>query len=319
MKRRLEALLGADVPDLWVGTFHAVCARLLRRIHEAAGLERNFVIYDDADQRAVMNRVLKELELDDRSATRRARCSRASTARSRRGAGPTEFVPGRLLDDRPRSASSSTSGTCARRTRRLRRPAPPRRCALAERRSPSARTLAPPLPLRARRRVPGREPGAVPARARPRRASTTTSASSATTTRASTAGAAPTSASSAASSATSRRHGREARAELPLDERDRRGRARRHPPTTASASRRSSGPSRRRASPCASSRPRTSTTRRAFVVAERGVTRSRRVSPREIAVFYRMHAQSRVLEEVLRGRRSPTRSSAARASSSAPR
>src|SRR6185503_4261845 len=67
MRARLERILGADlVKDLWVGTFHAICVRLLRRYHEAAGLERNFVIYDDADQRAVMNRVLKELELDDR-------------------------------------------------------------------------------------------------------------------------------------------------------------------------------------------------------------------------------------------------------------
>jgi len=67
MKRRLESLIGPEVTrDLWVGTFHAVCVRLLRRYHEAAGLERNFVIYDDGDQRTVMNRVIKELELDDK-------------------------------------------------------------------------------------------------------------------------------------------------------------------------------------------------------------------------------------------------------------
>jgi DNA helicase-2/ATP-dependent DNA helicase PcrA len=67
MKRRLESLIGPEVAkDLWVGTFHSVCVRLLRRYHEAAGLERNFVIYDDGDQRTVMNRVIKELELDDK-------------------------------------------------------------------------------------------------------------------------------------------------------------------------------------------------------------------------------------------------------------
>jgi DNA helicase II / ATP-dependent DNA helicase PcrA len=67
MKRRLEGLLGESVAkDLYVGTFHAICARLLRRHHEAAGLQRSFVIYDDSDQRAVMNRVLKELELDEK-------------------------------------------------------------------------------------------------------------------------------------------------------------------------------------------------------------------------------------------------------------
>jgi DNA helicase-2/ATP-dependent DNA helicase PcrA len=67
MKRRLEGLIGPDVAkDLWVGTFHAVCVRLLRRYHDAAGLGRSFVIYDDGDQRTVMNRVIKELELDDK-------------------------------------------------------------------------------------------------------------------------------------------------------------------------------------------------------------------------------------------------------------
>ena len=68
MRARLGKLLGEDVArDLWVGTFHATCARLLRRFHAAAGLGKDFVIYDDGDQRAVVARVLKELELDDRS------------------------------------------------------------------------------------------------------------------------------------------------------------------------------------------------------------------------------------------------------------
>ena len=67
MRRRLEDLIGADFArDLWVGTFHAICARLLRRHHDAVGLPRAFVIYDDGDQRAVMNRVVKELKLDDK-------------------------------------------------------------------------------------------------------------------------------------------------------------------------------------------------------------------------------------------------------------
>ncbi len=67
MRSRLEHLVGADVTrDLWVGTFHATCARLLRRYHEVVGLARDFVIYDDADQRALMNRVLKALRIDEK-------------------------------------------------------------------------------------------------------------------------------------------------------------------------------------------------------------------------------------------------------------
>jgi DNA helicase II / ATP-dependent DNA helicase PcrA len=67
MRARLGRLAGPEVTrDLWVGTFHATCARLLRRYNRAAGLDRNFLIYDDSDQRAVVSRVLKELDLDDR-------------------------------------------------------------------------------------------------------------------------------------------------------------------------------------------------------------------------------------------------------------
>lgn len=66
MRERLEQLAGPEVTrDLWIGTFHSVCARLLRRYSEAVGLSKNFVIYDDADQKAVLGRVLKDLGLND--------------------------------------------------------------------------------------------------------------------------------------------------------------------------------------------------------------------------------------------------------------
>ncbi len=67
MKHRLERILGEGMArELWIGTFHAVCVRLIRRYHEQMGLNRNFVIYDDSDQKAVMTRVLKELKIDER-------------------------------------------------------------------------------------------------------------------------------------------------------------------------------------------------------------------------------------------------------------
>jgi DNA helicase-2/ATP-dependent DNA helicase PcrA len=66
MRTRLTDLAGAEVVrDLWIGTFHSVCARLLRRYHENVGLGRDFVIYDDSDQKAVMGRALKELGFDE--------------------------------------------------------------------------------------------------------------------------------------------------------------------------------------------------------------------------------------------------------------
>jgi DNA helicase-2/ATP-dependent DNA helicase PcrA len=67
MRHRLEELAGPEIArDLWVGTFHGICAKLLRRYPEEAGLDRSFVIYDDADQKAVVARVTKDLGLDER-------------------------------------------------------------------------------------------------------------------------------------------------------------------------------------------------------------------------------------------------------------
>lgn len=67
MRHRIENLVGPEVAsDLWMGTFHATSARLLRRYHDAVGLRRDFVIYDASDQKAVMTRVVKALKLDDR-------------------------------------------------------------------------------------------------------------------------------------------------------------------------------------------------------------------------------------------------------------
>ncbi|MFI5303118.1 MAG: ATP-dependent helicase, partial [Polyangiales bacterium] len=67
MRERLDRLLGHELArDLWVGTFHATCARLLRRHHDAVGLKKDFVIYDDADQRSLMNKVVKALGIDDK-------------------------------------------------------------------------------------------------------------------------------------------------------------------------------------------------------------------------------------------------------------
>jgi DNA helicase-2/ATP-dependent DNA helicase PcrA len=67
MRHRLEGLLGESIArDLWVGTFHATCAKLLRRYGEAVGLSKSFVIYDSADQKAVVTRALRELDLDEK-------------------------------------------------------------------------------------------------------------------------------------------------------------------------------------------------------------------------------------------------------------
>jgi DNA helicase-2/ATP-dependent DNA helicase PcrA len=66
LRQRLEALVPGSARDLWVGTFHAICARLLRRYAELAEVRKDFVIYDDSDQRSMITRILRDMGLDER-------------------------------------------------------------------------------------------------------------------------------------------------------------------------------------------------------------------------------------------------------------
>jgi len=83
MRSRVETLLGADCSRMWVSTFHALCARLLRREAPAIGLSRDFVIYDSSDQLSVVKQGLKELHIDDSFVQPRAALSRISHAKNR--------------------------------------------------------------------------------------------------------------------------------------------------------------------------------------------------------------------------------------------
>jgi len=66
LRERLTHLTGDKASSLWVGTFHAVCARLLRAHADQIGLRKDFVIYDDADQKSMLTRVINALKLDER-------------------------------------------------------------------------------------------------------------------------------------------------------------------------------------------------------------------------------------------------------------
>ena len=66
MRERVVKLVGEDGNDVWVSTFHAACSKILRRDIEKLGYNRNFVIYDDADQKSALRRILTELNLDEK-------------------------------------------------------------------------------------------------------------------------------------------------------------------------------------------------------------------------------------------------------------
>jgi len=99
MRARLERLCGPEVARaLWVGTFHATCAKLLRAHGAAVGLQPNFVIYDAADQKAVVARALKDLDLDERRYPPRAVLSHIHKHKQE-GRGPDEAASHSYIDD----------------------------------------------------------------------------------------------------------------------------------------------------------------------------------------------------------------------------
>jgi len=83
MRQRVQSLLGEDCGRIWLSTFHALCARLLRREGPAIGLSRDFVIYDTSDQVAAVRQVMRELDIDERLLAPRQALGRISAAKNR--------------------------------------------------------------------------------------------------------------------------------------------------------------------------------------------------------------------------------------------
>ena len=83
MRTRVETLLGVDCRQMWISTFHALCARLLRREGPHVGLSRDFVIYDSTDQLTLIKQAMRQLGVDDTSMQPRQALSRISHAKNR--------------------------------------------------------------------------------------------------------------------------------------------------------------------------------------------------------------------------------------------
>ena len=68
MKERLAKLIGSEYSEqIWAGTFHSICVRLLRKYGEIIGYDRNFTIYDSDDSKRLILSCIKELNIDDKS------------------------------------------------------------------------------------------------------------------------------------------------------------------------------------------------------------------------------------------------------------
>lgn len=72
MRERMEAMTGINTQNMWVGTFHGICLRILRRETEFLPFDNNFIIYDDNDQQVLLKKILKEMGLKDKEFDPRA-------------------------------------------------------------------------------------------------------------------------------------------------------------------------------------------------------------------------------------------------------
>ncbi len=81
MKVRLQKMLGAEGEGVWAFTFHGACVRILRRDADRLGFPKSFTIYDQSDSLSVMKRVLKDMNVDDKTFPPKAMLAAASRAK----------------------------------------------------------------------------------------------------------------------------------------------------------------------------------------------------------------------------------------------
>ncbi len=82
MKERVEKLVGEAAKDIWMGTFHSICVKILRSFIDRIGYEKSFIIFDTSDQRTLVKECLKSLEIDDKMFTDRSVLSEISNAKN---------------------------------------------------------------------------------------------------------------------------------------------------------------------------------------------------------------------------------------------
>ncbi|MBK6849375.1 MAG: UvrD-helicase domain-containing protein [Proteobacteria bacterium] len=98
LRQRAAQLVGQGARTAWIGTFHAICARLLRQHGQAIGLPASFQIYDGADQRALVVQVMREISLPERLFVPAEVLGRIDRAKNE-GIGPRDFRGGDFFGD----------------------------------------------------------------------------------------------------------------------------------------------------------------------------------------------------------------------------
>ena len=82
MKERISNLVGEAAKDIWMGTFHSICVRILRKHIEQIGFDSSFIIFDTSDQRSMVKKCLKELQIDDKQFSEKSVQAEISNAKN---------------------------------------------------------------------------------------------------------------------------------------------------------------------------------------------------------------------------------------------
>ena len=82
MKERVENLVGDAAKDMWIGTFHSICVRILRKYIDRLGFDHSFLIFDTSDQRTLIKECMKTLKIDDKMFTDRSILSEISNGKN---------------------------------------------------------------------------------------------------------------------------------------------------------------------------------------------------------------------------------------------
>lgn len=82
MLQRIKAKIGDVADNMWISTFHSMCVRILRTCIDKLGYSSSFVIYDSADQKALVKECMKELEIDEKSLDVKSVISQISKAKN---------------------------------------------------------------------------------------------------------------------------------------------------------------------------------------------------------------------------------------------
>ena len=91
LKDRLGRMLGEKADDVWACTFHSACVRMLRRDAEKLGFPSNFTIYDTADSQSLAKKIIKDLDLDEKSFPFKSVLAEISRAKDA-GIGAAEYL-----------------------------------------------------------------------------------------------------------------------------------------------------------------------------------------------------------------------------------